>query len=749
VLTPTGRDAALTRAVLARELIESAVCNDVDELCDQMTQGAGAVLLAEEALTPEAGSKLVDWLAGQPTWSDLPLLLMARSGADSATVARAIEQLGNVTVLERPVRVATLMSAVRTAIRSRLRQYQTRENLNRIAQSERDLRDLFDNATVGLHFTGPDGIILRVNRTELRMLGYAEEEYVGHHVAEFHADAHVIADILARLGAGETVTDREARMRCKDGSIKLVHITENVLWKDGRFVHTRCFTRDISNRLETEAAAAQLAAIVASSDDAIISKTLEGTILTWNAGAQRLFGYTAAEAIGRPITMLIPPERQDEEPALLERLRAGQHIEHFETVRVTKDGRRLDISLTVSPVRDGEGRVVGASKVARDITERKQAEAALREANRRKDEFLAMLAHELRNPLAPIRNSVHVLRMTSEVDSSASRIVEMMERQVNHMVRLVDDLMEISRITRGKIELRKERVELARVVRSAVETSRPLIDAAGHQLTVDLPTEPLGLQGDAVRLAQVIANLLNNAAKYTDAGGHIWLSVYRDGGSAVIAVRDTGIGIPQDMLPRVFDLFMQVDRQDGIARGGLGIGLALVKSLVEMHGGSVEARSAGPGRGSEFVVRLPVAASQDPADAPASTTRPSAILAARRVLVVDDNRDAAQSLAMLLRLLGADVHVAYSGAEALAVLPTFKPAAVLLDIGMPGMDGHEVARRIRSQPAFRGVKLIALTGWGQVEDRNRSKSAGFDHHLIKPADVRALQGLLTSTERSP
>ncbi|HVF62127.1 MAG TPA: ATP-binding protein [Thermoanaerobaculia bacterium] len=387
------------------------------------------------------------------------------------------------------------------------------------------------------------------------------------------------------------------------------------------------------------------------------------------------------------------------------------------------------------------------SRDAADFIERAKAQAQLQEADRRKDEFLAILAHELRNPLAPIRNSLHILRLGARNDPTAERVTEMMERQVNHMVRLVDDLMEVSRITRGKIELRKEPVEIAAVVRSAVETSRPLIEAAGHQLTVAVPPEPLTLEGDPVRLAQVFANLLNNAAKYTDDGGRICLTVRREGGDAIaVSVRDTGTGISADMLPRVFELFTQVDRSAGRAQGGLGIGLTLVKSLVEMHGGSVEAHSEGPGRGSEFVVRLPLSAAPRRAGEPGPEERPPAILALRRVLVVDDNRDAAESLAMLLKLLGSEVHVAYDGPGALEAVTSYRPSVVLLDIGMPGMDGHEVARRIRSQPELQDVALIAITGWGQEEDRRRSHEAGFDSHLIKPVDVGALEGLLASLE---
>jgi CheY-like chemotaxis protein len=313
-------------------------------------------------------------------------------------------------------------------------------------------------------------------------------------------------------------------------------------------------------------------------------------------------------------------------------------------------------------------------------------------------------------------------------------------------VRLVDDLLEVSRITRGKIELRKEVVDIGSMVRSAVETSRPFIEAAGHQLDVTVSSEPLRVEGDPVRLTQIFANLLNNAAKYTDAGGRIWLTITRSGDSVVVSVRDTGVGIPPDTLRRVFELFMQGDRHAGRAQGGLGIGLTLAKSLVEMHGGTIRAFSEGLGRGSEFVVRLPLSTSRTSPHATREDEEPIPALPPRRVLVVDDNRDAAESMGMLLKLLGVDAHVVHNGPDALAAVGFYKPTVVLLDIGMPGMDGKEVARRIRQRPDAKDITLIALTGWGQEEDRRRTMAAGFDFHLIKPADINALRALLMSIE---
>ncbi|HEY2774882.1 MAG TPA: ATP-binding protein [Candidatus Binatia bacterium] len=507
-LAPTEKDAALTARILGDAGIEANCFLAIRELCAELDDGAGALLLPEEVLAGEEQYRLAQWMARQPPWSDLPVLVLARHGADSEAIARAMGLLGNVTVLERPTRVAALVSAARSALRARRRQYEIR----------------------------------------------------------------------------------------------------------------------------------------------------------------------------------------------------------------------------------------------RHLAERERNEEALRTNDRRKDEFLAILAHELRNPLAPIRNSLFILHNLEEGGSSPeiAKLAAMMERQVNHMVRLVDDLLEISRITRDKIDLRKERVELEEVVRAALEASRPQIDTAGHRVEMDLPVEGIFLDADPVRLAQVLANLLNNAAKYTDSGGQIWLRVRRAGPVVEIAVRDNGTGIAREMLPRVFDLFTQVAQSPTRAQGGLGIGLTLVKRLVEMHGGSVDASSEGIGRGSEFTVRLPVAA----AGAAAGCDDVDAVsihdLAGRRVMVVDDNVDAADSLGALLDCLGVETRVVYDGAAAIEALSDFQPAVVLLDIGMPGMDGHEVARRIRQQPL--AVTLIAMTGWGQDEDRRRSREAGFDYHLVKPADVHALGTLLRSIE---
>jgi CheY-like chemotaxis protein/two-component sensor histidine kinase len=374
-------------------------------------------------------------------------------------------------------------------------------------------------------------------------------------------------------------------------------------------------------------------------------------------------------------------------------------------------------------------------------------EQALRlaESDRAKDEFLATLSHELRNPLAPLRNAIELLQRTQGGDNRFESVHLMMERQLDHLVRLVDDLLEVSRISRGTFSLRKEQVELAAVVRNATETSEPLIKAGGHTLVVELPEEPLWLEGDLVRMAQILANLLNNAAKYTDYGGRISLRAWCEGGNAAISVSDNGVGIASEVMPRMFEMFSRGDRDSGRSQGGLGIGLALSRRLAQMHGGSLEARSDGPGKGSEFIARLPL--TSVPVQA-APSVHADERLMQMRVLVVDDNPDAGDSLAMILEVLGAEVRVARSGAEAIDMFGAYLPSVVLLDIGMPGMNGYDVARALRTRFAEHDATLVALTGWGQEDDRRRAREAGFDHHLVKPADLDLLQHLLRTIEDS-
>jgi PAS domain S-box-containing protein len=1053
---------------------------------------------------------------------------------------------------------------------------------------DRELKACLDHAAEGLHFVGPDGTILWANQTELDLLGYSGEEYIGHNIAEFHVDPPIIEDILARLTRGETLLNYEARLRRKDGSIRFVHINSNVLWCDDQFLHTRCFTRDITDRKAADELAQRLADIVEHSEDAIISQDLDGHITSWNPAAERMYGYSAVDAIGQSIRLIIPAGREHEEADVVCRIRTGERVPSFETLRQDKSGALIDVALTVSPIRNREGSVVGSSKMARSIGARKrleardrflvelddavrpltdpeeitftaarvlgehlgvnrcayasveededtflltgnynngvdsivgrytfrqfgdeclrlmragdpyvvadshqdpritasdkpsyemtairavicvpilkqgrfvaamavhsatpraweaaevelvqrvagrcwesierarvtrelresehlfralansianlawmarpdgwiywyndqwyaytgttpadmegwgwervhdpaslpavkkewqqsiasgtpfemvfplrgadgqfrrfltrvnpvrdsrgnvvhwfgtntdvenerratEANAELRErerlareeaelqkrllhslfmqaptliavlrgpehrielanpriceawrrtgaevinrplfdvlpeardqgfpsllaeayrsgtphlgketpatfkrrdgtletayfdfvyspfrgvdgeiegifaiasdvteqvlarnqvnqlregaeaANRAKDEFLAMLGHELRNPLSPILTALQLMRLRGTVGGERERTV--IERQVAHLTRLVDDLLDVSRIARGKVQLKEELFELAEVVAKAVEMTSPLLEERSHILDLDVPRSGLSVRGDATRLSQVVSNLLTNAAKYTQAGGHITVRATEEQGQVVLRVRDTGIGIAPDALPHIFDLFVQERQALDRSHGGLGLGLTIVRNLVEHHGGTVSASSDGRGAGSEFVVRLPKAAvaqqSLSPHLANAKAGIPlRASAQALRVLVVDDNADAAEMLAAALTAKGYHTRVAHDGPAALLAAAKFRPAVAFLDLGLPVMDGYELATRLRELPDLCSMRLIAVTGYGQESDRRKTEQAGFHHHLVKPVDLLAVDNVL-------
>ncbi|MDB5966154.1 MAG: response regulator, partial [Polaromonas sp.] len=448
-----------------------------------------------------------------------------------------------------------------------------------------------------------------------------------------------------------------------------------------------------------------------------------------------------------------------------EQWHADMHDAEIDTVIATRAPIRGEIPFTgtngrrvydyiFAPVLDSAGEVVAIAGTTRDVTDRHMAEQAIADQaerlaalDRTKDEFLATLSHELRNPLAPLRNSIALLRRSRTTDRSSSKVYEVMERQVNHIVRLVDDLLEVSRISRGTLSLRKEPVELATVVRNALETCDAHIRAAGHALVLDLPKEPLWLEGDPVRLAQILANLLDNAAKYADDGGSIVVRSSRDGNMAAVSVTDNGFGIAPDKLPRMFEMFSRGERESQRSPGGLGIGLALARKLAEMHGGSLEAVSQGVGQGSEFSIRLPVSEPAEMKDGSVAAAEAPDISRCR-VLVVDDNHDVGDTLGEVLELLGAQVRVVRSGLEALDSFASSAPTVVLLDIGMPGMNGYEVARELHRRFPDRPAVLVALTGWGQADDLRRAREAGFDHHMVKPADIDALEHLLSSIARA-
>ncbi len=524
----------------------------------------------------------------------------------------------------------------------------------------------------------------------------------------------------------------------------------------GRVVGCVLVFRDITERRLVEqqknerlATAGLLASIVEFSEDAIIRTSLDGTIQSWNHAAERLFGYTASESVGRNTSLIVPEDRSDEERQIVTRLMSGEHVNHFDTVRLRKDGSPIDVALTISPIKDEQQQIIGISKIARDIAEEKEAEkriyglmTELKDADRRKDEFLATLAHELRNPLAPIRNSLEIMKRANGSGHIIEQARSTMERQMGQMVRLVDDLLDISRITRNKVELRRQRVELASIIHHAVEMCRPLIEGGNHEIVLNLPDQPVYLHADSVRLAQVFSNLLNNACKFSDPKARIELTVTPRENDVLVSVKDNGIGIPPEMLPKVFELFTQLNSSLERTHGGLGIGLTLAERLVEMHGGSVVARSEGAGKGSEFEVRLPLLVEEPQATQHMDAADSVHGTPPRKILVVDDNRDSAASLAMLLKLIGNETITAYDGEEAVEQAALNRPDVILLDLGLPKRNGYDACRLIRQQAWGRDILLIALTGWGQEEDRRKSREAGFDGHLVKPVSFEALIKLL-------
>jgi PAS domain S-box-containing protein len=477
-------------------------------------------------------------------------------------------------------------------------------------------------------------------------------------------------------------------------------------------------------------------------------------IIDANPFMTELLGYTHDEFLGKELWEIGFFGDKRASQAVYQELQEKGYIRYDHLPLETKKGGQAEVEF-VSNVYQVDHRFVAQCNI-RDVSTRSRLErrtkeqaAELTDLHRRKDEFLAMLSHELRNPLAPISNAVQLLRFEQRNENPFQQQARaIIERQVGVLKHLVDDLLEVSRITTGRVRLRRELVTVSGIVEGAVETARPLIDQRRHDLTVSLPPEPIWLHADATRLEQVVVNLLTNAAKYTEEGGHVWLTVQQEGDACVLRVRDTGTGIAPELLPRIFELFTQAERSLGRSQGGLGIGLALVQRLTELHGGTVEAYSA-LGQGSEFAVRLPVAltpAPQPPAHGPETaepTTRPL------RVLVVDDNVDTAESLAMLVKAAGHDVRTAHDGPVGLQAALDYRPNVVLLDIGLPGLNGFEVAERIRRQPALQSVVLVAMTGYGQETDRQRSQEAGFAHHLVKPADFGKVQQILATVTPLP
>lgn len=631
---PTARDSERTRVALVAGGLSAIVCADMDALCRGIEHGAGLALLTEEAFAADAG-RLATTLRAQPPWSDFPLVLITRQ---STTAPRSnFRETLNVLLVERPLRIRSLLSVVRAALRARRHQYSVRDHL---AAREHH------------------AVLLRENEERLQF-----------------------ALMAGRLGSWEidlTTMQLTCSSRCKQN---------------------------------------------------------------YGFAPDSLFTYGTLFSV-------MHPDDQDRVRAAIG-IAISERSDYDEEYRVWWPDKTLHWVLARGRATYADdGHPVSMRGVTLDVTERRRNEEALRNADRKKDDFLAVLAHELRNPLAPIRTGLQVLRQS--VDPSArQRVQDMMDRQLSHLIRLIDDLLDISRINRDKMNLHLARISIADVIGSALETTRPVVELAGHTLDVDLGAEPILVNADLTRLAQVIANLLTNSAKYTLPGGRIRVVARREGAMAVVAVSDTGIGIPSEALDGIFEMFSQVDRSLERVTGGLGIGLALVRRLVELHGGTVSVRSGGTDRGSEFSVRIPIAAPIEPTAAADGALSLAANSNGHRwrILVVDDSRDAAEALTEMLSMIGNDVAMAHDGVEAVERAEQLRPDVVLMDVAMPRLNGLDATRRIREQPWGRDMRIVALTGWGQDSDRASTVAAGCDGHLVKPVGFDEVVRLLGSLRR--
>jgi PAS domain S-box-containing protein len=608
------------------------------------------------------------------------------------------------------------------------------------------------------------GNITSWNKGAERIFGYPADEIVGRSITALLPPDRLAEeeDFFSRINQDERVEHFETVRQRKDGQPVDVSITISPIRDvDGAVVGAFEIAHDISERKRGNRADLLLAAIVSSSDDAIVSKDLNGIITSWNDSAQRMFGYTAEEMVGQPVLKLVPKERKDEEPEILRRLRAGARVDHFQTVRVRKNGELFDVSLTISPIKDLSGRIIGASKIARDITELKRvslereqlleservARAQAEHANRMKDEFLATVSHELRTPLNAILGWTEVLKSSQGPEETAEGI-EVIERNALVQAQLIDDLLDLGRIASGKMALNVEIVDIAAIVREAVAAVQHAADQKRITVRTILHDVRGRLMGDVKRLRQVIWNLVTNAVKFTPEGGKVLVTLARINSHLDIAVSDTGRGIAADFLPHVFERFRQADASITRQHGGLGIGLALVKQLVELHAGKVHAASPGLGMGATFTVTLPVAAAHP---SPARTEsfaelppEPQLDLAGIKVLAVDDDRDSLEVVRRILTGRHAEVMTATSVEEAVAAFNRFAPDVVLSDIGMPGQDGYELIRRIRRQPNGGTVPAAALTALARSEDRMRALNAGFQTHVAKPVAAGELVAVVHS-----
>jgi PAS domain S-box-containing protein len=705
------------------------------------------LVLTDVVLPGVDGLELMRAFRADPTLSDVPLILLS-TGAGEESRIEGLEA-GADDCLVKPFSARELLASVRAQLRLAESRRLSREALR--ASEERYRALVTASSDVVFRMTGDWSVMSPLDGRDMvasnstPILGWMENN-----LPEFE-HARVRAAIDEAIGTKQ-MFELEHQVIRADGTLGWTHSRAVPIFDDhGHIIEWFGTASDVTRQKQAEERVHRVTAesermrrlyetVLSATPDFVYVFSLDHRVLYANDSLIRMWGRGRDGALGKTFLEIgYEPWHAEMHDREIDQVRATREPIRGEVPFTGTDGRRIYDYIFV-PVIGADGEVEAVAGTTRDVTDRKESELALAESDRKKDEFIALLAHELRNPLAPIRNGLEVIRQAGD-PAVRERAQEMMDRQLAHLVRLIDDLLDVSRISRNRLELRRARVTLTDVVESAVEAARPAIDAAGHELFVTLPAWPVHLDADLTRLAQVLSNLLANSAKYTARGGTIWLSAERSDGVVEVMVRDTGIGIPRDSLPRIFDMFSQVDRSIERAAGGLGIGLALVKGLTEMHGGTVVARSDGEGRGSTFVVTLPTlpdgALGSDDAAPRALPARP-----ARRVLVVDDSRDGAESLAMMLELAGHEVALAFDGLEAIERAAQFRPEVILMDVGMPRLNGLDATRRIRQEPWGRAATIIALTGWGQEVDREQSRDAGCNGHLVKPVAPDELQRVL-------
>jgi PAS domain S-box-containing protein len=781
VVSPTRRDGEITASLLARTGISSVVCRDLRELVNEMASGVGALLLTDDALTGGGLDGLLALLNTQPSWSDLSVILLMPGGEKAVVADELLGGLGNVALLERPAGMRSLVSAVQAAIRGRERQYRTREQIEIVRRAQATTRQVQQQLEIAVeaselgtfHCEVPLGKILWNDRCKAHFWLSPDAQV---DLELFYSILHPDDRERTRNAVEACVYDRkpydiEYRTVSPKGEIRWIRATGRTFYDELnapiRFDGT---TQDITVRKEAEIAQAKLVAIIESSDDAIVSKTLDGIITSWNQGAERLFGHTAAQAVGKSILLIVPPDRRDEEADIIRRLRKGKRIEHFETQRVTRDGRLVDISLTVSPIRDSAGTIVGASKIARDITERQRIEqdrdklleaerharAEAQRVNRLKDEFLATLSHELRTPLNAILGWSQLIRGGGADAQTLEEGISVIERNARVQVQLIEDLLDMSRIVSGKIRLDMQTLEPASFIDAAIKTVTPSAEAKGIRIQQILTQGAAPILGDSGRLHQVVWNLLANAIKFTPKGGRVQVALKQVNSHVEISVSDTGQGIKPEFLPHVFERFRQADASMTRAHGGLGLGLAIVKNLVELHGGTIQAESMGEGKGSTFTISLPITVvhrrpevkmnGDESLEPVVLSGSKSGSLDGISVLVVDDEPDARDLIRRVLKECDATVFTAGSAPEALKVLQQENPNVLVSDIGMPRIDGYDFLKQVRMLGSRKGgnVPAIALTAFARSEDRTRALMAGYNMHVSKPVEPQELIATVAS-----